>query len=58
MKIWDERNFGHTEIQPAPGELFDNTYFNFVYFLHDKCLLENSAWNEAGETLRLHSYIL
>lgn len=39
----------HTEIQPAPGELFDDTYFTFVYFLRDKCLLENSARNEAGK---------
>ena len=41
--------FAHTEIQPAPGELFDDTYFTFVYFLRDKCLLENSAKNEAGK---------
>ena len=42
-----------TEIQPAPGKLFDDMYFTFVYFVRGKCLLENLDRNEMVKMLGL-----
>ena len=48
----------HFGILKFSHQLFDNVYFTFVYFLRDKCLLENSGRNEARKILVLHAYIL